>query len=148
MCMAKAPALSALVTLEKEEREKERNSGRLLSWCHQICSNCTSECKRGPEGVGVRGRGLLSQWQHAQWWHSSFSVGTHTHSLHQGIPPRTTQVIQPITALSHQCPKTGERSVEKCFHEPPTQEVYCKGFWGGTVNTGQSHSCFGCISLC
>lgn len=141
MSPAEAPALSALVTLEKEEsRKKERNRGRLLSSCHQICSNCTSECKRGREGAGVRGRGSLAQWQGAQWWHSSLSVGTHTHTDRQhthtstpgGFPPG----VPKWSNTSHHClitpvPKDRREECTEVFHRRCT--VYHWGIVGHYV---------------
>lgn len=120
MSSAKAPALSALVTLEKEEsreREKQRKAFIFVS------PNLLQLYVRVQARAGVRGRGLLAQWQGAQWWHSSLSVDTHTDThtqQHQGDSPweYPSEVIQPTAALSHQCPKTGKQSIEECFHEP------------------------------
>lgn len=106
----------------KRRAEKKRNRGRLLSSCHQICSNCTSECRRGREGAGVRGRGLLAQWQGAQWWHSSLSCGhtdntTHAHTAAPGGFPSG---VPKWSNTTHHClitPVPKDRR-EECFHEP------------------------------
>lgn len=115
MSMAKAPALSALVTLEKEERVKQRKafifvSPNLLQLYVRVQARTG-----GGGGAGERIAGAMAACSMAAFF--PLCGDTYT-QLHQGIPPRSAQVTQPITALSHQCPKTGEKSVEKCFHEP------------------------------
>lgn len=117
MSTAKAPALSVLVTLEKEEREKQWKAFIFVS-PNLLQLYVRVQARMG--GGEVAGERLAGAMAGAQWWHSSPSVGTHTnthtHCYTRGFPPRSAQEIQPITALSHQCPKTGERSVEKCYH--------------------------------
>lgn len=106
----------------KRRAEKKRNRGRLLSSCHQICSNCTSECRRGREGVGLWGRGLLAQWQGAQWWHSSLSCGhtDNTAHAHTAAPGGFPSGVPKWSNTTHHClitPVTKDRR-EECFHEP------------------------------
>ena len=79
------------------ERGKQRKKETEEGFYHSVTKSAPTvrQSAGGWEGEGVRGRGLLAQWQGAQWWHSSLSVGTNTHNdntltythTHQGIPP-------------------------------------------------------------
>lgn len=107
-------------------KRKERNSGKLLSSCHQICSNCTSECKRGREGVRVRGRCLLAQWQALNGCILPFLWGrTQTH-IHTAIPGDSPQERPRNT--THHClitpvPKDRREECRKVL--PLTQNRRC-----------------------
>lgn len=124
MCTAKAAALSALVTLEKEEsREREKQRKAFICVSPNLLQLYVRVQVRTGEGGGA-GERIAG----AMAWRSMvaffpFCGHTHrrTHTQHrQGDSPREypSEVTQPLTALSHQCPKTGARSVEKCFHQP------------------------------
>jgi len=143
----------------KRKAEKERNRGRLLSSCHKICSNCTSECKRGREGAGVRGRALLAQWQGAQWWHSSPSAGTHTQTTHAhthtvrpgGFPPG----VPKWSNTTHHClitpvPKDRREECRGVFHEPRHRRctVYHSGIVGHYVMLSWCVFTLFCVCVC
>lgn len=65
MSTSKAPALSALVTLEKEE-SAETEEGFYLHVTKSASTERQSASEDG-KGAEVRGRGLLAQRQGAQW---------------------------------------------------------------------------------
>lgn len=96
MSAAKAPALSVLVTLEKEERAKQWKafifmSPNLLQLYVRVQARTG-----GGEGAGEM---LASAMAGAQWWHSSLSVGTrtntHTHCYTRGFPPGVPKKYNP-----------------------------------------------------
>jgi len=120
MSMAKAPALNALVTLEKEEGQKQWKafifvSPNLLQLYVRVQTRTG-----GGVGAGERIAGAMAGCSMVAFFlfcgdaRANTHTHTHTHiyrkSDARGFPPG---VIQPITTLSHQCPKTGEVSVEK-----------------------------------
>lgn len=114
MSMAKAPALSALVILEKEEsreREKQRKAFIfVLPNLLQLYVRVQTRTGTG-RGAGERIAGAMAGRSMVAFFPFCGDTDTHTHTqLHQGDSPREypSEVIQPITALSHHCPKTGE----------------------------------------
>lgn len=106
--MAKAPGLSALVTLEKEEGPKQWKAFIFVS--PNLLQLYVRVQARTGGGVGAEERiaGTTAGCSMVAFF--PFLWDTHTQSYNRGFP---SGVTQPITTLSHQCPKTGGTSVEE-----------------------------------
>lgn len=82
----------------KRKEENERNRERLLSPCHRICSNCTSECRRMWRGghAGERIVGAIARPSMVAFFRFCGDKRTRTHTHTQthsgGFPHGRTQV--------------------------------------------------------
>ena len=132
MSVVKAPEPGALVTLEKEEGQKQWKafiflSPNLLQLYVRVHARVGGGTGAGERIAGaMAGRSMVAFFLFC----GDALAHTHTRSYTRGFPPG---VIHTIATLSHQCPKTGERSVkEKVYLMSLKHSVV------GGVNSAQS----------